>query len=462
MVTISPSSQIRFLALLAGIAACLAAPAQTDAARYRITVSAPATFSLPSGQGAGRDYFRPSAGPWTELTTDRQAGKPVTFTLSPAQCGPAGEALVVLGKPDWMTLDDTNPPRLTSVTVGGTVRPLTGTDLALGCVPGESAEIAITLEDDANPLAPDGITFRLAGNVTSGFSLDHSGVPPLQRSGCVVVRLNGLAPGAYRGELIVHDMAPAANRAVFGVSVQVFGITVSPDKQAVSLAAPGADYRLRAHLSEQLLLPGGIWSKLTTRTGTTYLYPRTLTEVSMLRDTPTEKTVLVKASTQDIDGKPSEGLGALEYELTVRSDTPALFVTTRSVNISGKDADNSANWGWLPAAYYVTPEGRKEWRGKSVDKYLDVGRVGWLWLAHTKPSEPGLAWMSALKFGESRFDTMLLYSESARNKPGEWVEMRFAVAPAKSPEETAAIYQDLVARGLLTPPPAPPAAEPAK
>ena len=52
--------------------------------------------------------------------------------------------------------------------------------------------------------------------------------------------------------------------------------------------------------------------------------------------------------------------------------------------------------------------------------------------------------MSALKFGESRFDTMLLYSESARNKPGEWVEMRFAVAPAKSPEETAAIYQDLV------------------
>ena len=85
MVTISPSSQIRFLALLAGIAACLAAPAQTDAARYRITVSAPATFSLPSGQGAGRDYFRPSAGPWTELTTDRQAGKPVTFTLCPAQ-----------------------------------------------------------------------------------------------------------------------------------------------------------------------------------------------------------------------------------------------------------------------------------------------------------------------------------------------------------------------------------------
>jgi len=451
---------VLLLALAAGGALLAAPPA--DVARYRLTVTAPTTFTLPGGEAAAGDFCQPAGGAWSALPTERQPGRPVTFTLAPTQCSPAGEALVVLGKPAWMALADTTPPRLTGLTVNGTARPLAGNGVALGGIAGDGAEIAMSLADDENPLAADGIALHLTPDAGNALRLERPGWQPLQRQGQVVLRTNGLRPGAYHGELVVSDLAATVNRAVYSLSFSVFGATIAPDRQSVVLVGAGAEYRLQAHLSDQLLLPGGIWSKLTTRSAGTWLYPRQFTEVTVVRDTPAEKTVLVKANTQDLDGKANEGLGALEYELTVRTDTPALLVTTRSLNIAGKAVDSNASWGWLPAAYYVTPSGRQEWRGKAADKYLDVGRVGWLWLAPVRAGAPGLAWMSHLKFGESRFDTMLLYSETTTAPAGGNVEMRFAVAPAASPEEAAAIYQDLVSRGLLTPPPATAVRETAK
>lgn len=452
--TVPASRSARMLAALAVLlagAAASAAPAET--ACYRLTITAPTTFALPGGEAAGGDFRQPAGGAWVPLKTDREPGRPVTFTLDLSQCSAAGEALVVLGKPDWLGLEDANPPRVTGLTVDGVARPFAGSNLAVGGIRGDGAEITIALTDDENPLAAGSLTLRLSPDPGTAVQIDRSGLQPRQRQGHLVIRTRGLAPGAYRGELAVGDLAAAANRVSYTLSFSVFGATVAPDRQSVVLVGAGSEYRLQAHLSEQLLLPGGIWAKLTTRTAGTWLYPRQFTAVELTRDLPTEKTVLVKATTQDLDGKPNEGLGALEYELTVRADTPALLVTTRSINVSGKDAESNASWGWLPAAHYVTPSGRQEWRGKAADRYIDVGRVGWLWLAPVRAAGTGLAWMSPLKFGESRFDTMLLYSEAGPVKAGGSVEIRFAIAPADSAETAAAIYQDLVSRGWLAPPP---------
>lgn len=430
-----------------------ATAAEGDAARYRLAASAPATFALPDGQGDTGDFCRTADGTWVPLATDRQPGKPVTFTLSPAQCSPSGEALVILGKPAWMTLDDVVPPRVTGVLVDGVARPFAGNAIALGCVSGASTEITLTLADDASPLAPDRLELHLTPAVGDAVQLDGTGVQPPQRQGRATIRLTRLPPGAYHGELTLSDLAAVPNRALYTLDVTVFGITIAADQQSLVLAGAGADYRLHAHLSEQLLLPGGIWSKLTTRSAGTWLYPRRFTAVDLVSDLPTAKTVRVKADTQDLEGAPNAGLGALEYDLTVYLDTPALFVTTRSLNLAGKDLDSNASWGWLPAPYYVTASGRQAWRGKATDSYVNVGQVGWLWLAPARPGEPGLVWMSQLRFGESRFDTMLLYSDTGTVKPGGAVEMRFAIAPAATPEAAAAIYQDLVSRGRLAAPP---------
>ncbi len=452
--TVSAPGAARLLVLLAALLVGTAtAAAQADAARYRLTVTTPTTFTLPGGAAATGDFCQPTGGAWVALKTERRPDGPVTFTLVPPLCSASGEALVVLGKPAWMVLDDASPPRVTGVTVDGTPRPVTGEALALGAVSGDRTEVCLTLADDLNPLAPDRVSLRLTPEAGDAVQLDRSGLRAGERQGRVVVRLGGLRPGAYHGKLAVSDQAPLANRALCSLEFSVFGAAVAPDRQSVVLVGAGSEYRLQAHLSEQLLLPGGIWAKLTTRTAGTWLYPRQFTEVELTRDTPTEKTVLVRANTQDLDGKPNEGLGALEYELTVRADTPALLVTTRSRNVSGKDAESNASWGWLPAAHYVTPSGRQEWRGKAADRYIDVGRVGWLWLAPVRAAGTGLAWMSPLKFGESRFDTMLLYSEAGPVKAGGSAEIRFAIAPADSAETAAAIYQDLVSRGWLTPPP---------
>ena len=224
------------------------------------------------------------------------------------------------------------------------------------------------------------------------------------------------------------------------------------------MVGDSADYCFRPDQERQLLLPGGTWAKLTTRHGSTWLYPREFTAVEVRRDRPGEQTAVVAASVKGLDGKPVEGLGELQFELTVRADSPALLVTSRSVNRATAAAEMNASWGWLPAPYYVTPAGRQEWRGRAMDTYVDVGHCGWLWLAPSRQDGPGLAWLSPMKFGESRFDTMLLYSESGSRATGAGVEIRFVIAPAGDAETAARLHADAIARGDL---PAAAAAEPA-
>jgi hypothetical protein len=67
----------------------------------------------------------------------------------------------------------------------------------------------------------------------------------------------------------------------------------------------------------------------------------------------------------------------------------------------------------------------------------------------------GLAWVSTLRFGESRFDPMLLYGEPRRCAPEQSVDMAFAIAPADTPEQAAALATQLTALGLAQAPTAP-------
>ncbi len=413
--------------------------------RYVIRSTSRATVTVPATNDPGLGFYRDSRGKWQTLTSAKRDGNTITFTVEPQE-----ETLVVVDKPKWMVLDDRNPPRVNSATINGRDCPLREARLELGCLAKGGATLEIAAADDRNPVAPASVRFRLYEHpeVKISIRVSEGGPPSLNLR--VSVDLANLEPGAYEGELGFADMAPAANAFVATVAFTVMGVKIDPDSRGVSLANAGTAYRFQPHRSNQLLLPGGIWSKLTTRTDNVWLYPREILAAEVVSDTTEHTTVRIRTNTQDIDGKPREGLGELEYELTVRADTPALFVTTRSRNISDQPVPNQANWGWLPAAYYVTSDGQKKWRGRARNEYLGVGRVGWLWLAPKKKGAPGLVWMSDLAFGESRFDTMLLYSEKKTCKPGESVDMRFAIAPANDPEEAAAMYEDLRKRALLS------------
>ena len=420
-----------------------------EVSAWRVTATSGVALSLPVPSRAGPHFFEDDGGRWFPLEGAVADGSRLVFSLGRAQLGADGLALVVLGKPEWMVLEDREPPEITAVRVNGADVSLREGEVDLGCLDSGDADLEVYVSDRANPLSAASASLALSEPGRAVVSVDTSSLPPVGTSGRMTVRLAHLAPGSYTGRLMLADRAPAANVLSLPVSFRVMGISIGDDGQSVTLANADTSYVLRPDREKQLLLPGGTWAKLTTRTAGTWLYPRRFTTARVLQDTPEAKTVSVRASAQGIKGEPVEGLGELEYALTVRADSPALFVTTRSYNVSATAAENSANWGWLPAPYYVTPEGRKEWRGKARDAYLDVGQVGWVWLAPRVPGQPGLVWMSSLKFGESRFDTMLLYSTQAKSAEGESVDMRFAIAPAAGPAQAEAIYSDLRGRGLL-------------
>jgi len=421
---------------------------------YRVSATTGIELVLPAAP-SGSDWFVDASGKWQPLATQRRERGGCLVKLDAGLLGPDGETRILLGKPDWMVVEDRDPPEISGVRVNGQAYAKETESLQLGCIAGPTAELAFTLRDALNPIAPAACGFAFDDSRDVRVELDAETLGPPAKSGTLAVRLSGLQPGAYEATLRVCDLAPARNALVRTVGFSVFGLSVGADEQSVRLANGHSEYRLQADKLNHVLLPGGIWSRLTTNTDGAWLYPRQFTDIEVAEDTSGARTVVIKANTQDIKGEPHEGLGSVEFRLTIRRDTPALLVTSRSRNISDRSVTTYANWGWLPASHYVTSAGRKEWRGKAADQYFDVGHVGWLWLAPTSAGKTGLVWMSHLKFGESRFDSMLLYSERKTCKPGEAVEMRFAIARADSAEQAEAIYTQLVAQGLVTPPPQP-------
>ncbi len=396
-------------------------------------------------------YYRTADGSWASMEAAVEDGR-LHIEIGP-QAAPNGEAVLVINKPEWMVLDDTDAPTLLGLKVNGEARPTSTDTLQLGCLSGDTADVVIGVKDDKNPIDAAGASFRLGDAHDVTVEVDTSGLGPPKTSGRMVVKMSGVQAGQYQGTLRLSDMAPLSNSRSWPVSFTVMGISVSDDKQSVSLAGLGAGYLMATGTKEQqLLLPNGLWAKLTSNMGGTYLYPREFTDVEIIKDTEQEKTVLVTANVVDLEDNPTEGLGKLEYELTVRSDTPALLVTTRSINISDKDISNSPNWGWLPCPYYCTPEGQQEWSsGGDKARYSTIGKVGWLWLAPRTEGQPGLLWVSADSFGEFMGGSILLYGSGGTTKPGEFVAMKLAFAPADSPAEAEQIYEDLVAKGLVTP-----------
>ncbi len=404
---------------------------------------------MPSLAAADTVYYRTADGSWAATEAVADNGRLVISIDSEA--APDGEAVIVINKPEWMVLDDTTPPELTGVTVNDAAVAADGELLDLGVLSGNAAEIIVTAADDRNPIAQTA-SFMLDDAARIAVSIDASEFGPPGTGGRLLVTISDLPAGKYRGRLVLSDMAPLSNSRTWPVEFAVMGITVSDDEQLVTLANAASGFRVKPDIGDQILLPNDAWSKLTTGIAGAYLYPREFTNVELIADTAEVKTVLITAVPQDLDREPVDGVCELEYELTIRPDTPALLLTTRSINISDADQRINPNYGWLGCPYYHTPEGRAEWgSGGDRDRYFTIGNPGWVWLA-PRGDGPGLLWASSDRFGEFMGGSVLLYGRGGTFKPGEYAQMDMAFAAADSPEQAAQIYDDLVQKGLLTPP----------
>lgn len=394
-------------------------------------------------------YYRTADGSWESQEAVVTDGRLIITIEARLVGGP--EVMVVTKKPDWMVLEDTAPPELTGVTANGISQSVDAGAVDLGCLSGDTAELVFTARDDGNPLCPEGTMLRFDDAPGVGVEMDTAALGPPATEGRLSARLSGLTVGRYTGSVELRDLSPMSNSRTLPVTFTVMGVEVSDDHQKVALANAASAFEMQPHISQQLLLPNGLWAKLTTALPGAFLYPREFTEVTVLADTPEEKTVLIVASAQNLEGEPVEDTVRLEFELTVRPDTRALLVTSRSVNMSGDDLRISPNWGWLACPHYFAPEGKADWSsGPDLERYSTIGHPGWLWLAPRNDDTPGLLWASNDRFGEFMGGSILLYGRSVTVKPGEHIEMRQAFAAAGGPDEAVQIYRDLLERGLIS------------
>ncbi|MFP3902998.1 MAG: hypothetical protein ACLFWB_02030 [Armatimonadota bacterium] len=394
-------------------------------------------------------YYQAADGSWASMDAPVEDGR-LKIHITP-ESAPNGEALLVINKPEWMVLDDTEPPQLNGLKVNGNARPVSLPSLHLGTLGGETAEVIVAASDAKNPLSPDSLRFELYDRPDVDIQIDPGDIGPPNKSARLVVNISGLTPGAYEGLFSVSDLAPLTNILQKPIRFNIFGVSVADDKQTVTLANEATEYVLQPDKSEQLKLPNGLWAKLTSNVPGNFLYPLSFTDVQITKDAADGKTVLVTADCQNLDEEPVEGVLKIEYELTVRPDTAALQVVTRSINISDKKQSIGPNWGWLNCPYYVTPEGRGEWSSGKDNKYSDIGKVDWLWLAPRNEQNPGLLWVSPDRFGEFMGGSILLYGPRVDAKTDEYSEMRMFFAPAESAEKAEEIYNDLVEKGIYTP-----------
>lgn len=380
-------------------------------------------------------------GTWKALPATRQQGR-VVVDLTPADA-PGGMTTLVINKPDWMVLDDTQPPLLLSVLVGDQPVAVDGA-LNLGVHDARIPPITVRVADAANPIDPTAAQVRLQ-NASAQVRVDASSVKPPDTSGLFTVTLSGLAPGVYSGEIVAADMSPQANRLTAPFKIAVFGATIDEDSKSVSLASTEASYRVTPDAKVPITIGGADAQAYVTGQLEGWMYPRAIESARLVLDEPDVKICRVVTGVGDSSGEPIDAPGRYEYDLQVRRDLPCLIVESRLYN-DLEDREAYMFWGWLPGAGYETADGPEDW----TMTYREIGQVGWIYLPSATEARPGIGWISPLMFGESRFGNMLLYTapQKAPCKKGDSVQMSFALMPATSAEEVGRVAAKIDELGI--------------
>ena len=186
--------------------------AQERPTQYFISATTAVTLSLPAGPAKGQNLYRDASGKWAPLPDAHEAAGVLTFTLSPAQLD-AGRTVVLLGKPDWLVADDTEPPKVVKVLVDGReVAP--SAEIALGWLDAAPQTFELFVADAQNPLDPRSVCATVGGRTVSAGSPGLEFLPDSKdnKKGRIVCTLSKLdiseAQGAVRIAIECDDFAP--------------------------------------------------------------------------------------------------------------------------------------------------------------------------------------------------------------------------------------------------------------
>ncbi|MFO8080531.1 MAG: hypothetical protein R6V07_09510 [Armatimonadota bacterium] len=397
-------------------------------------------------------HIRQSDGTWIEIQA-AEHDDTIGFSVSADETD-AGRALLVINKPAWMILEDETPPRVVSYSVAGTTAEPTGADAAIAIerlgTAAEERRMTFELSDDANPIDVNAARLRVEGR--PDVHPEIIGDDRDARTATLSVDLNEFGPGAWEATLEVADLSPMKNTLRIPLEFSIAGAQIAGNQQTVTLSGGGAGFTVRGSKRETVTVDAaGVSAFLTLQPdGEKHLYVREFKRVEHLGGDGGWNLVHAEVALEDIDGEAvtDEQVGAsVALRFAVHEAIPAIVVTTTATNL-GATRSMYAFWGWLPGDGYVSSDGdAHEW----TMSYEDAQSDGWLLLPSKNDGASGVGWISAGDFGESRFGTMLLYTDP--RKPivdqGESVVMSFALMPATEIDEVAEVAAELVDEGAL-------------
>ena len=389
---------------------------------------------------AQESYVSSPTGGWRSLAVQRD-GPRLTLTVEPGGT-PWGRVQIVVDRPAWMALDDRTPPMLREATVdGGAVKVGEGLDIS---AEGAAPRLRIVVSDADNPADPASPAIFLGGQ-----RLAPESVETVAEGLAAVFDLAELPVGGHDGFLEARDLAPTANALRAPLRVTVNGLLRHGDGQTVTFARGGREYVLGGDYRGQAFVrlgDRGVAAYLTTQMGDKFVYARHVTGIEELAG---EAGLRLRADVIGIDGQDFGQIAELEFDAATRPDFPGLLLASRARNL-GPPTEVYCFWGWLPGDGFVTAAGENEW---SLT-YRDIGSVGWVFLPPTQPGAPGIGVLSALRFGESRFGTLLLYTDPQRIRVGadEAVTMRLALMQTDAAQAVAEAHATLQAAGWFDAP----------
>ncbi|MGQ9730012.1 MAG: hypothetical protein ACUVX8_01945 [Candidatus Zipacnadales bacterium] len=388
--------------------------------------------------GADEVYVGGGRLPWRSMAATQREGA-IHVTVDPTE----GNApfLLVLGKPAWMVLEDADSPVLRSLAVNGKVVQ-TGVPLRISSE-SHGPLLEAVMSDATNPVAPESVRLSLEGRV-----IRPTNIGIADRELTATYDLSEWGVGTYKGTLEARDLSPASNLFCLPVLLSVNGRQTLEDGKTVVVSRAGHKYLIGGSgMGQAFLRFEGTDARayLSTAVNGKFVYAR---EIVALHELETGDGVRLVADVIGIENQDFGQIAELEFDVRTEAEFPGIIVTSRARNL---DADGVIYcfWGWLPGQGFVTPDGTHEW---SLT-YKTIGAVGWVFLPPTLPDAPGIGVITPLPFGESRFGTLLIYTEPQKIEVarGEAVVMPIAFMLCDSAEQVAAAHAMLVAKGLLEP-----------
>jgi len=195
------------LALCMAPALTQLAASETKLQRLMIQTGGALTVTMPTDVAPRGSVYRASGGEWRPLEVQFAGGR-VTFRV-PADV--AGQTVVLLNVPDWLVLDDDDPPVVAKITVEGDQVEV-AKDIDLGHWPSTPRKITALFRDTANPIDLEGAAITLDGAAVSSNCVKWAEATS-DRDRSLAVKMGDMPPAKHVLSLRVPDAAAVPHYA---------------------------------------------------------------------------------------------------------------------------------------------------------------------------------------------------------------------------------------------------------